>query len=154
MLSIWLLVLVAMALWLTGARNVYLAIGGGPAGSETLALVKAAAEVLNKHNRGLVLAVYETGGSAQNLHLLESGRVDLATMQADMPRPDGVLGVATLYHDAYHLIARDDAGIESFADLPGQRIAIPSPSSGQYNSFWFLARHYGISRESLNAQSM
>ena len=49
----------------------------------------------------------------------ERKSVDLGTLQADTPSSDAVQGVATLYSDAYHLIARDDAQILSFADLPG-----------------------------------
>ena len=154
MLFVWGIALFALALWLAGAGTVRVAVGGGPAGSETLGLVTAAAAVLNESDLGLQLAVFETGGSAQNLHLLDTGRIDLATIQADMTVADGVLGVTTLYHDAYHLIAREDAAITSFADLPGKRIAIPSASSGQSGSFWFLASHYGLSPEQLNAQPM
>jgi len=62
----------------------------------------------------------------------------MATVQADSPASNSVQCVATLYKDAYHLIARDEVGIQSFADLPGHRMAIPPATSGQSTSFWFL----------------
>jgi len=154
MLVIWLIAMGALALWLGSSRIQRVTIAGGPAGSETLALVTAIAEVLNETEQGFVLRVFESGGSSENLRLISSGRVDMGTIQADTPVPDGVSGVTILYGDAYHLIARDDAQIASFADLPGRRIAIPPKSSGQYNSFWFLADHYGLQPEALNALPM
>ena len=83
------------------------------------------AQALNAEQLGFTLQVFETGGSAENLRLLEQRRIDVGTIQADTPASDGVLGLTTLYTDAYHLIARDDIGIDSFADLPGRRIALP-----------------------------
>ena len=129
-------------------------VAGGPAGSETLALTTAIADAINEADLGLRMIVFETGGSAENMRLMDHGRIDMGTIQADVPATDAVQGVATLYNDAYHLIVRDDLGIASFADLPGHRVAIPSRSSGQFNSFWFLADHYGIDPTSLNAQPM
>jgi TRAP transporter TAXI family solute receptor len=154
MIIIWMVALLALFLWIGGSRLERVTIAAGPAGSETLGLANAIAEVLNEAELGLKVMVFETGGSSENLRLLQQRRIDLGTLQADTPTSPTVQGVATLYKDAYHLIARDDAQILSFADLPGHRIAIPPVSSGQFDSFWFLAEHYGIARERLNALPM
>jgi TRAP transporter TAXI family solute receptor len=154
MLVIWLLAIGALVLWLSSGKMARVAVGGGPAGSESLALTLAIAKVLNESNTGFQMRVFETGGSSENLHLLESGRIDLATIQADTPAPDGIVGVTRLYHDAYHLIVRADSNIFSFSDLRGHRIAIPPRTSGQFNSFWFLANHFGLSEDELNALPM
>ena len=154
MFVVWLIAMGALALWLGSSRVQRVTIAGGPAGSESLALVTAIAEVLNEADQGFVIRVFESGGSSENLRLLSRGRIDMGTIQADTPVPEGVSGVTVLYGDAYHLIARDDAEITSFSDLPGHRIAIPPKTSGQYNSFWFLAQHYGLKPESLNALPM
>ena len=154
MIIIWLVAMFALVLWLGGSRLARVTVAGGPAGSETLALTHAIADALNDANLGFRMIVFETGGSSENLQLLENRRIDMGTVQADTPASNGVLGVTTLYNDAYHLIARDEVGIESFADLPGHRMAIPPVTSGQFNSFWFLADHYGIARDRLNALPM
>ena len=154
MVIIWLVAMAALVLWLGGSRLARVTIAGGPAGSETLALTQAIAAALNEAEIGVRVMVFETGGSGENLRLLENGRIDMGTLQADTPASDSVLGITTLYSDAYHLIARDEAAILSFADLPGHRVAIPPVTSGQYDSFWFLAEHYGIQPEQLNAQPM
>jgi TRAP transporter TAXI family solute receptor len=143
-LVLWLATLVALVLWLTGADQHRIALGGGPSGSESFALSSAIAETLNGNQSRFRIDVFETGGSSENLRLLEAGQLDLVEIQADTPVPEGVVGVARLYDDAYHLIVDAGAGIESFADLAGHRLAIPPVSSGQHASFWFLAGHYGL----------
>lgn len=142
--AVWFIALAALVIWLGSSRVQRVAIAGGPAGSETLVLTEAIAKVLNQKKLGFRLLVFETGGSRQNLELLEKGRVDLAEIQGDTPVSDRIMGVTTLYQDAYHLITRGEAGLGTFADLAGHRVAIPPQSSGQFNSFWFLARHFGI----------
>jgi uncharacterized protein len=143
-IAIWLIAVFALLLWLGGTREHRVALAGGPAGSETLALTEAIADVLNEKQLGFRIVVFETGGSHQNVTLLEEKRVDLGTLQGDTPASDRISGVTTLYQDAYHLIVNDESGIQDFADMPGHRVAIPPASSGQFNSFWFLAEHYGI----------
>ena len=153
-LSIWLFALGALLLWLSGNQKQSLTIAGGPAGSETLALSTAIADVINASAIGIRVRVFETGGSGENLQLLEKGRVDLAEIQADISTSDAVSGVMRLYQDAYHLIVNDLSTIADFSDLAGKRVAIPPVSSGQYKSFWFLAEHYGIAKASLSAEPM
>ena len=153
-LVVWLLTIGALLLWLGASRQDRLTLGGGPAGSESLALTKAIAEVINASDEGLYVSVFETGGSYENLRLLKNRRIDLAEIQADAASSDGVLGLMSLYNDAYHLIVRGDSGINSFPDLRGYRVAIPPGTSGQFKSFWFLAAHYGISPADITALSM
>ena len=154
MIMVWSVAIFALVLWLSGTRLTRITVAGGPAGSETLSLTTAIADAINQAGIGVQMVVFETGGSTENIRLMDSGRIDMGTIQADVPATDGVQGVATLYNDAYHLIVRDNLGITTFADLPGHRVAIPSRNSGQFNSFWFLADHYGIDRGALNAQPM
>ncbi len=154
MLIVWLIAFAGLALWLSASQVQRLAIGGGPAGSESLSLVTAIAEVINNADIGVEVSVFETGGSYENLRLLERNRLDMAEVQADVNTSDAISGVMRLYQDAYHLVVRDDTMIENFPDLAGYRAAIPPGSSGQFKSFWFLASHYGLSPAALNAQPM
>lgn len=154
MIIIWLVSALALVIWLGGARVTRVTVAGGPAGSESLALTTAMAQAINTADLSFKMMVFETGGSTENLRLLEAGRIDMGSLQADTRTSDAVLGVATLYADAYHLIVRGDAGIASFADLPGKRVAIPPVTSGQYSSFWFLVDHYRIDRSSIKALPM
>jgi hypothetical protein len=93
--------------------------------------------------------VFETQGSSENIRLLEAGHADFATVQADADSDDGIRAVASLYFDAYQLVVPEASDIQSPADLVGRRVAIGSASSGQYQSFWFLADHYGVQPDQL-----
>ena len=53
--TIWLIALAALVLWLGSSRLQRVAIAGGPAGSETLALTEAIASVLNEKDLGFRL---------------------------------------------------------------------------------------------------
>jgi TRAP transporter TAXI family solute receptor len=150
----WLLVLGATVLWLSGRDTRYLSIGAGPRTSESFELSTAIAEVLQETVGNIRVEVFETQGSAENAALLESGQIDLATVQADTPISKGVRALVTLYHDADQLIARQDSGIHNVADLAGHRVAIPTEASGQNRSFWFLVEHYGLTRDDLIALPM
>ena len=154
MIFIWLLAIGALAAWLSTTRVQRLTIGGGPAGSESLALSTAIASVINEANIGMKISVFETGGSYENIRLLEHGRIDMAEIQADAASSDLIQGVMKLYGDAYHLVVRDESAIDSFPALLGHRVAIPPGSSGQFKSFWFLASHYGLSPATINALPM
>lgn len=154
MFVVWLIAIGALALWLSASQVKRISIGGGPSGSESLALTTAIADVINNDDIGLHVRVFETGGSYENLRLLEKNSIDMAEVQADIHASDAVASVMRLYQDAYHLVVRDDSGVEKFPDLAGHRVAIPPGSSGQFKSFWFLVSHYGLSPAVLNAQSM
>ena len=153
-LVVWLATLGALLLWLGSGDQVRITLGAGPADSETFALAAAITETLNQNRKRFQVDVFETGGSAENLRLLVAGQLDLVTIQADTPVPEGVVGIAKLYHEAYHLIVDAGTKINSFADLVGHRVAIPPRSSGQHASFWFLANHYGLDASDIIALPM
>jgi TRAP transporter TAXI family solute receptor len=87
----------------------------------------------------------ETGGTAENLALLESGAADLATAQADVPAGRSARLVANLFSDAFQLLVRKESAIRTFSDLEGKRISVPS-HGGQFQSFLNVAEHFGFSR--------
>jgi len=78
------------------------------------------------------------------MELLQSGQIDLATVQADIPAVPSARIISNLYPDMFQLIVREDAGINSFEDLKGKRMALPSKGGGQWILFWFTAHHYGV----------
>lgn len=151
---VWLTALLAALLWFSGSKVSRLTIGGGPAGSESLELTIAIAEVLNASGEGFEISVFETGGSYENLRLLDAGRIDMGEIQGDANAPDSVQSVLRLYQDAYHLIAREDMEVASVADLRSRRVAIPPDTSGQYRSFWNVASHFGLGAQDLFALPM
>jgi TRAP transporter TAXI family solute receptor len=140
--------------WFGDSRRRRIAIAGGPATSESFELATAIAKVFGEADPSVQVEVYETSGSRDDVRLIEEGRVDLATMQADIEVTSRVQGVAVLYSDAYQLIVTADSQVESFPDLAGHRVAVAPANSGQNNSFWFVADHYGLDPNTLIALPM
>jgi TRAP transporter TAXI family solute receptor len=153
--ALWLALLGGLTFWFGGREVIQLSIVPGPASSEAYELANAIAAVVgNSRDLHLKLDVYETQGSGENIRLLDSGRVDLAIIQADAEITQDVRAIATLFSDAYQLVVTIDSGIATVGDLAGHRVAIPPLDSGQNQSFWFLMNHYGISPDDLSALPM
>jgi len=121
-----------------------LVIGAGSKKGEAYKFAQAIAEVTTKHFPEVHITIRETAGSKENMELLESGQIDLATVQADIPAVPSARIISNLYPDMFQLIVRKDANINSFHDLKGKKMALPSKGGGQWVSFWFTANHYGI----------
>ena len=126
----------------------------GPRDGEAFQLAEAIAEVTERYNTRIQITVLETRGSGHNMRLLQQGRVQLAAVLADSRPVQAARLVAPLYPDAFQLVAREDSGIESVADLRGHKIALPPRGAGQFDSFWFLADHYGLAASEFEALPM
>ena len=152
--TVWVLTLVVLLFWLSGREEQNITIGAGPVGSEGFMLLSAIADVINEMDRGFTVSVFETGGTMENMDLLELGQLDMGTAQADAVLPEEALGVAILYSDAYHLVVNVGSGIEHVAELRGHRIGIPPTDSAQNASFWLMAEHYGLGDADITALPM
>jgi len=86
--------------------------------------------------------------------MLQKGLLQLATIQADTRAGPQIRLVTSLYPDAFQLLVRTDSDINSIADLKGKTIALPPRESGQYRSFLFLTRHYGLTPRDMRMISM
>ena len=131
-----------------------LTIAAGPDEGEAYALATAIGQVAERHYPRLVVEVVETSGAGENMRLLEEGRVELATVQADTRMGPRARMIAVLYPDVFQLIVREDSGIRAVADLVGKRIALPPQAGGQYEIFWFLAEHYELDPADFRAVPM
>ena len=131
-----------------------LVIGAGSKGGEAYAMASAIANLAKKYDPTLEIIVAETGGSGQNNRMLQKNHLQLATIQADTKAGPDTRLITMLYPDAFQLLVRDDQGIESISDLRGKTMGLPSKSSGQYKSFFFLASHYGISESDVVVVNM
>jgi TRAP transporter TAXI family solute receptor len=133
------------------SRQRTLTIAAGPASGEAFQLASTIADVLKNIPLDVHIEVFETRGSAENVHLLETGQVDLATLSNNTVIRGGISTVAHLYSDAFQLLVAADSGIDAVHDLIGKRVAIGSKGSGQHDSFWLLAEHYELTEKQLNA---
>ncbi len=151
---IWIGFLAVIAALILQARDQHIIIAAGPRTSESFALASSIARVIERNRPSFSVEVFETQGSSENVHLLQLGQADFATVQADVITDGSVHAVASLYFDAYQLVVQNDSDIREPADLAGHRIAIGPARSGQNRSFWFVADHYDISPEDITALPM
>ncbi len=131
-----------------------LVLGAGSKGGEAYAMANAIANLAKKYDPTLEIIVAETGGSGQNNRMLAKNHLQLATIQADTKAGPNTRLITMLYPDAFQLLVRDNKGINSISDLRGKTMGLPSKSSGQYKSFFFLAGHYGLSESDLTVVNM
>lgn len=129
-------------------------LGAGAQGTESFELAQAIADVVNRHHPRISLLVVATQGSIQNAQLLLQGRLDFATIQADVPTAAGIRLVAPLYVNAFQLVAREGSGIRTLGDLRGRVVALPPAGSAGARSFWAVADHYGVGPDDLQAVTM
>lgn len=120
-----------------------LTIAAGNSTGDSFVISQALKTVVERHHPKLRITVMETGGTSENLKLLEERKVQLAAAQADVPAPDSARSVAVLFRDTFQLAVHQGSSIKSFGDLRGKRIALPQ-KGGQFKSFLALANHFGL----------
>ena len=139
---------------LTAPLQASLKIGTDRTNSEHRQMADAIAEIVAHAHPQLVIDVVETPGDEESIRLLADGEIQLAILEADAVIRKSALLVANLYPELFHLLVRPESGIRSVKDLAGRRIALPPVTSGQFRAFWFLAEHYGLKPDDLDAVPM
>lgn len=150
------LLVAAAAYWVHWQERaaVRLILGAGPTDGDAFVLAQAISEVVRRYHPRVEILVVSSLGSAQSAELLESGRLDLAIIQAEIRTPPTARLVAPLFADAFQLLAREGSGILSPGQLRGKIVAIPPGGSMGSASFWLLASHYGMDESELTALPM
>lgn len=131
-----------------------ISIAGTTSGATLHTLAVATADLFTKELPELT-AVPETGGSVSNMRLLQQDAIDMSV--AGMPVPTfAALGVGPFEGPVdiklgwihgittIHLIANDDSGIETIADLKGKRLAYGAAGSGVAAIFDPILRAHGL----------
>ncbi|MDH5286034.1 MAG: TAXI family TRAP transporter solute-binding subunit [Betaproteobacteria bacterium] len=113
-----------------GTGGVYYPLGGGMA------------NILSKNVPGLSATAEVTGGSIDNLKLLNAGKSEVGFSMADSAYDalqgndkfkDGKVAARTLmvlYPNKMHVVTVEGTGINRLADLKGKRVSTGSPGSG------------------------
>jgi TRAP transporter TAXI family solute receptor len=99
----------------------------------------------DRDQQSVSCAVESTEGSIANIEGLRAGEFDMVIVQSDLqfhatqgdgpfaqvgPYPD-LRAVFSLHAEPFTVVAREDSGIATVADLRGQRVNIGNPGSGQ-----------------------
>jgi uncharacterized protein len=147
------IVIVALSLFIIfrfiEVNKIYrLSLAAGDSRSESYVLSQAIAQVIESNQPRLRINVVSTGGTVENIGLLEAKKVQLATAQADVPAGQLSRAVAVLYRDLFLLVVKKNSEIHNFVDLKGKQIGL-APTSGQFQSFMEVANHYGLTSEDL-----
>jgi TRAP transporter TAXI family solute receptor len=138
----------------TAPLQAKLKIGADRTNIEHDKMAQAIAEIVGHVHPLLKIEVTETSGAGETIRLLANRRIDLAILGADAVVRKSALLVANLYPELFQLLVRRESGIHSPKELAGHRIALPPITSGQFRAFWFLAEHYGLRADRLDAVPM
>jgi len=97
-----------------------------------------------------------TGGSIQNLQLLNNGELDLAMSASNtafaayngeepFEQPmTNLRAIAALYPEVFQFVVRKDSGIEKLEDLAGKKVAMGSPGSGTERTGRLILEAHGL----------
>lgn len=124
-------------------------VGAGKKNSESYEFINGIKTVAEKlYPDRIEIHIIETGGSKENLHLLERGKIDFATIQSDITPSEDLRLISYLYPDFYQLLVAKESDIMSVADLDKKVVNITGKTSGQYYSLLELLKHYQVNPDS------
>ena len=108
-------------------------------------------------DHGIRCGVESTGGSVYNIHALRSGELEFGVAQSDWQFHaiegtsqfeeqgafEDLRAVFSVHPEPFTVVARADAGIETFEDLKGKRVNVGNPGSGQRGTMEVLMEAMG-----------
>ena len=129
------------------AKMTFVTIGTGGITGVYYPTGGAIAKIVNAKRKeyGIRCTVESTGGSVFNVNAVMAGDLEFGVVQSDRqfqairgmaewkdagPQKD-LRAVFTIHPESLTLVAADDAGIKTIADLKGKRVNIGNPGSGQ-----------------------
>lgn len=132
-----------------GVTGVYYPVGG--------AICRLVDKGRRAKEHNIRCTVESTGASVFNVNAIRSGDLSMGIVQSDTQfyaysgteqfakaGPDKDLrALFSLQSEAFTLVVRLDANIKSFDDLPGKRMNLGDPGSGNRNTLELLMKDYG-----------
>ena len=131
-------------------------LGGGfyPAGGAICNMVN---KTRSEYGHKLRCTVEATAGSLANLRSVASGDLAFAianpewqyaayngTMAFEGQKMENLRHLMAIHSDAWHMVVRADAGIETFEDLKGKIVNTGNVGSGTEATVYLLLKEYGI----------
>lgn len=139
------------------AQNISIATGG--TGGVYYPMGGGLAAVLSKYVPGMQATAEVTGGSVDNLKLIDSGKpyVGFSMADAALDAAKGedkfkghkvaVRTLAVLYPNRMHVVSVEGKGINKFSDLKGKRVSTGSPGSATEVMAFRLLEAAGIDKD-------
>ncbi|WP_205325438.1 TAXI family TRAP transporter solute-binding subunit [Glycomyces sp. YM15] len=127
----------------------------------------AMAEIISDHVDGVTATAEATGGSLENLRLLESGDSEVAIAQGDVvyqavngegafDAPIDLRVLMVLYPNVYHGVSLqsidESLGLDCFADIEGTRFSVGAPGSGNEVATDLVFDALGMSFDDVDVQ--
>ncbi|MGU3400885.1 TAXI family TRAP transporter solute-binding subunit [Brucellaceae bacterium D45D] len=123
----------------------------------------ALSEIYAKGIKGSRTQVQATKASVENLNLLQQGKGEIGfslgdsvqeavkgNKEAGFPRPlDKLRGIAAIYPNYIQIVASQESGIKSLADLKGKSLSVGAPASGTELNARAIFKAAGMSYEDL-----
>ena len=115
---------------------------------------------------GLLAVAQTANGSVSNIEDVQGRKIESGFTQSDVaywalsgsnvfeaagPQRD-IRGIASLYHEDIHVVARKGSGISRITDLRGKRVSLDDPGSGTLVGARIILNAYGLTEDDLEAQ--
>ncbi|MCE0506553.1 TAXI family TRAP transporter solute-binding subunit [Roseivivax sp. GX 12232] len=114
-----------------------------------------------RSEHGIRCGVESTGGSVYNINAIRGGELEFGVAQSDWQYHafngssqfeeqgafEDLRAVFSVHPEPFTVVARADAGIESFEDLEGKRVNVGNPGSGQRGTMEVLMEEMGWSMD-------
>ena len=128
------------------AQEKFITIGTGGQTGVYFVVGQSICRLVNRDSAttGLKCTAPSTGGSIANINAIKAGDMDMGVAQSDWQfhayngtsqfegdKFDKERAVFSVHFEPFTVIARADAGINSFDDLKGKRVNVGNPGSGQ-----------------------
>jgi len=148
-----------LILGLSGVQAQNLSIATGGTGGVYYPMGGGLASVLSKHVAGMSATAEVTGGSVDNLNLINSGKPYLAFTMADAAKDaldgDGkfkgkkvdLKTLLILYPNRMHVVTVEATGIKTMKDLKGKRISTGAPGSATEVMAFRLLEAAGLDKD-------
>jgi uncharacterized protein len=136
---------------------------GGTAGTY-YPFAGAMSNIWNSKIKDMNVTAQTTGGSVENVRLINKKDVELALAQSDtldqawngmeaFKEPfKGMSAIATMFPEIVQIVVRADSQIKTFPGLKGKKVGVGAPGSGTEASYRQTLEAYGMKREDVNSQ--
>jgi TRAP transporter TAXI family solute receptor len=128
------------------AQETFITIGTGGQTGVYYVVGQSICSLVNRGQgeHGIRCTAPSTGGSIANINAIKAGDMDMGVAQSDWQHHayngtsrfegeqfEGIRAVFSVHPEPFTVVARADAGIETFDDLKGKRVNVGAPGSGQ-----------------------
>ncbi|MGO1120047.1 TAXI family TRAP transporter solute-binding subunit [Rhodovibrionaceae bacterium A322] len=118
----------------------------------------------NRKETGIRCSVESTGGSVYNINTIRAGELEFGVAQSDWQYHayngtskfkdqgpfEGLRAVFSVHPEPFNLVVRSDSGINKLEDLPGHRVNIGNPGSGQRATTEVVMEAMGWTKDSFS----